>query len=281
GARQLTGEYEEKVNGIVKYLVDKGYKIHSGGALGADQFALSSLLKLEAAKKGVIYAAWSTLAGFPKSVRPSINEFLINGGKINAVVVKKLDRLSRSLLDFEAFMLTAQKNDVEFISIKENFDTTTATCDQNFKDIENPILKHNQTVDRQAQKIRAEINMLENRLENITDRKDRYLDSLISSQFLSSERQRINDKLAELELEEKQIKANIYKQEFELNQKEGEQINITSFKQTLISFRKDYETFSPVQLRNYLLNTLASITYYPEKLAIHFKHLPWPVDFPA
>jgi len=43
--------------------------------------------------------------------------------KINAVVVKKLDRLSRSLLDFENLMNMMNENDVEFISIKENFDT--------------------------------------------------------------------------------------------------------------------------------------------------------------
>jgi len=46
--------------------------------------------------------------------------------KINAVVVKRLDRLSRSLLDFEQFSNLCQENDVEFISLKESFDTTTA-----------------------------------------------------------------------------------------------------------------------------------------------------------
>jgi len=50
----------------------------------------------------------------------------IKDKKINAVVVKKLDRLSRSLLDFEEFMKIAQANEVEFISLKENFDTTNA-----------------------------------------------------------------------------------------------------------------------------------------------------------
>lgn len=50
----------------------------------------------------------------------------IEAGKINAVVVKKLDRLSRSLLDFEQLMTKLQDNEVEFISLRENFDTTTA-----------------------------------------------------------------------------------------------------------------------------------------------------------
>jgi site-specific DNA recombinase len=50
----------------------------------------------------------------------------IKNKKINAIIVKKLDRLSRSLLDFEEFMRTAQEFNVEFISLRENFDTTNA-----------------------------------------------------------------------------------------------------------------------------------------------------------
>ena len=50
----------------------------------------------------------------------------IEAGKINAVVVKKLDRLSRSLLDFEQLMSMMQSHNVEFISLRENFDTTMA-----------------------------------------------------------------------------------------------------------------------------------------------------------
>ena len=50
----------------------------------------------------------------------------IENKKVNAVVVKKLDRLSRSLLDFEQLMTKLQEKKVEFISLRENFDTTTA-----------------------------------------------------------------------------------------------------------------------------------------------------------
>jgi site-specific DNA recombinase len=60
--------------------------------------------------------------------RPEYQKLIkdIQKKRINAVVVKKLDRLSRSLLDFENLMRMMNENDVEFISIKENFDTTTA-----------------------------------------------------------------------------------------------------------------------------------------------------------
>lgn len=60
--------------------------------------------------------------------RPEYQKLIrdIKSKKVNAVVVKKLDRLSRSLLDFENLMTIMQSHDVEFISIKESFDTTTA-----------------------------------------------------------------------------------------------------------------------------------------------------------
>lgn len=60
--------------------------------------------------------------------RPEYQKLLedIESGTIRAVVVKKLDRLSRSLLDFEQLMTRLQAKEVEFISLRENFDTTTA-----------------------------------------------------------------------------------------------------------------------------------------------------------
>jgi len=50
----------------------------------------------------------------------------IMAGKFNAVVVKKLDRLSRSLMDFEELMVLFQTHNIDFISLREQFDTTTA-----------------------------------------------------------------------------------------------------------------------------------------------------------
>ena len=46
--------------------------------------------------------------------------------KINTLIVKKIDRLSRSLLDFEELMATMNTHGVEFVSIRESFDTTNA-----------------------------------------------------------------------------------------------------------------------------------------------------------
>ena len=44
GARALPQEYKNNIQEVVKYLVNKNYVIHSGGALGADLFVLESLI---------------------------------------------------------------------------------------------------------------------------------------------------------------------------------------------------------------------------------------------
>ena len=151
--------------------------------------------------------------------------------------------------------------------------------EQSFRMLENRIINHNQMVAQKAQAIKELLIVSESKLTGIKDQKDRYLDSLISQQFLAVERQRINQKLEELDLEEKQAKAEIYRQQFEANQETENKIDIVSFKRNLVIFKKDYESFSPEAKRQFLNSIIQEIKYYPEKLSIHFRELPWPMDF--
>ncbi len=59
--------------------------------------------------------------------RPQFQEMLsaIRGGEIKRVICYKLDRCSRSILDFANLMEEFQKCDVEFVSCTEKFDTST------------------------------------------------------------------------------------------------------------------------------------------------------------
>lgn len=59
--------------------------------------------------------------------RPSFKRLMqdIENGKIDKVVVYRLDRISRSLLDFAGMIDTFKKNNVTFISCSEKFDTST------------------------------------------------------------------------------------------------------------------------------------------------------------
>jgi DNA invertase Pin-like site-specific DNA recombinase len=59
--------------------------------------------------------------------RPQFQQLVkdIEAGLIARVVVYKLDRISRSILDFANMMALFQKNNVEFVSSTEKFDTST------------------------------------------------------------------------------------------------------------------------------------------------------------
>ena len=60
--------------------------------------------------------------------RPEFQQMMkdIKKGKINTVIISKIDRLTRSLKDFSALWDNFQKRGVEVISLNEKFDTTTA-----------------------------------------------------------------------------------------------------------------------------------------------------------
>jgi site-specific DNA recombinase len=60
--------------------------------------------------------------------RPALQRLLtdIAGGLIDCVVVHKVDRLSRSLLDFARMMETFDKHRVSFVSVTQQFNTATS-----------------------------------------------------------------------------------------------------------------------------------------------------------
>ena len=59
--------------------------------------------------------------------RPALERLLddVGAGKIDAVVVYKLDRISRSILDFARIIDHLKKHDCAFISLSQQFDTST------------------------------------------------------------------------------------------------------------------------------------------------------------
>ncbi|MFM9067988.1 MAG: recombinase family protein, partial [Planctomycetota bacterium] len=59
--------------------------------------------------------------------RPALQRLLedIKAGKVDCVVVYKVDRLSRSLLDFARIMGTFDEHSVAFVSVTQQFNTST------------------------------------------------------------------------------------------------------------------------------------------------------------
>jgi site-specific DNA recombinase len=60
--------------------------------------------------------------------RPDLQRLLgdIEAGLIDVVVVYKIDRLSRSLMDFSRLVEVFERNDVTFVSVTQSFNTTTS-----------------------------------------------------------------------------------------------------------------------------------------------------------
>jgi len=60
--------------------------------------------------------------------RPAIQRLMedIEAGKVDCVVVYKVDRLSRSLLDFARMMETFERRQVSFVSVTQQFNTTSS-----------------------------------------------------------------------------------------------------------------------------------------------------------
>ncbi len=82
GSRTLPEEYREKARGMVRYLLDKGYGIASGGAVGADAYALDALLELGQAHRGVIFSPWKHIIQFPDTVQEQAKRFIREGGRV-------------------------------------------------------------------------------------------------------------------------------------------------------------------------------------------------------
>jgi DNA invertase Pin-like site-specific DNA recombinase len=60
--------------------------------------------------------------------RPALQRLLrdVERGAIDVIVVYKVDRLSRSLIDFARIVEVFDKHNVSFVSITQQFNTTTS-----------------------------------------------------------------------------------------------------------------------------------------------------------
>ncbi len=82
GSRSFPASFSPLVFRVVSALLGRGFRVASGGALGADSFALSALLQQGAASRGVVFSPWVSPAGFPVSVRPQVAQLLAQGGQV-------------------------------------------------------------------------------------------------------------------------------------------------------------------------------------------------------
>jgi len=82
GSRSLCYTHAHHVGEIVDDLIDRGYHIATGGAIGADQFVIEWLIRQGLSDHCTIYAAWKNYSGFPIKIRAMIRQFKDYGGHL-------------------------------------------------------------------------------------------------------------------------------------------------------------------------------------------------------
>jgi len=82
GSRSLPVRFAPLVSSVVSLFLSRGFGVASGGAIGADNFALSAVIGQGACSRGVVFSAWSSVSGFSSSVRPDVERFIGSGGTV-------------------------------------------------------------------------------------------------------------------------------------------------------------------------------------------------------
>ena len=59
----------------IEDILDRGFRIATGGAIGVYQFCIESLINLGLSDSGTIYSPWQNFYGFPVKVRKVTREF--------------------------------------------------------------------------------------------------------------------------------------------------------------------------------------------------------------
>lgn len=111
GSRSPVGSVGPVVARVVGAFARRGWLVASGGALGVDSLALSSLLALGFGWLGVVFSAWSSLAGFPRAVRPLVSRPCcrlavgLSGARLLRVLLGGLSWLGSGVVTLRWFLL--------------------------------------------------------------------------------------------------------------------------------------------------------------------------------
>ena len=167
-----------------------------------------------------------------------------------------------------------QRPHFSLLKLEARVSAIILSLSEQFSPLENKLLKHNDQVASRIQEHEKALHHLEGTLSQLKQRKDKYLDTLLSSQFLSKERELISTKITEMETEEKHLRTAISKQETQVLQTKAELLPIAEIKKRFITYRSEYP-FGDSQGHRLQLNQLIErIDCQKDSLAIRFKMIP-------
>ena len=150
--------------------------------------------------------------------------------------------------------------------------------EQQLKRIKQQLSKHNSEIEGDSQLVDAEIIKLKTQLEVTKQKKDQYLDSLITVDFSQKERKHINDKIDEFSLLEKQLETDIYRETFQQTELNEKIVTIDPFKESLLKFKLNHESMTEDEHKNWLKANVERIILDQEVIKIDFKKLPFQLE---
>ena len=132
---------------------------------------------------------------------------------------------------------------------------------------------HNKSIQKEVQLLEAEAQRLEAALKTIRQKKDQYLDSLVTRDFSKEERKKINEKIDQFSLEEKQIEAGIYRCQFEKTERAEQLLNIDAFKEAIVRLKLNRDLMLEAEIQGWLKENIEEVLYLKDGLEISFKKL--------
>jgi len=145
------------------------------------------------------------------------------------------------------------------------------SADDHLQKIQVQIDQHNKTVQKEVQLQEAEAQRLEAALKTVRQKKDQYLDSLVTKDFSKDERKKVNEKIDQLSLEEKQTEAGFYRCQFEKTENTERLLNIDSFKEAIVRLKLNRDLMTETEIQGWLKENIDKVIYLKETLEISFK----------
>ena len=129
--------------------------------------------------------------------------------------------------------------------------------------------RHNDKISKDMTLIQAEMDKLQANLNTTKQKKEQYLDSLVTKDFSKEERQKIN----EFSLTEKQLDATIYRYQFDLADKEDKKVTIEAFKESVIKLKVNLDSMKEMELKAWLKANVKQVVYDNGHYDVTFKRL--------
>jgi len=140
-----------------------------------------------------------------------------------------------------------------------------------FTEIEKEVDTKNELLGQKIFEIRSQIAAFEAELTVIKQKKELYMDSVVTNNFSAQERIPINEKIAEFGKIEKRLQNDIFKTEFTRTETENTRFSIHDFKVAMVHFKANYETMAPVELSKWITANISQVIYTKTDLKLHFK----------